>query len=322
MAAGRLVERVVRLAEAEAERLQQLYREAGRLLRAVEALGLLHYLDEPRGWGEAAGVDGFFMEVARTPGRRLYAYRVVGVNASPRGSSGLLTVHEDVVAVEEAGGEEMEEYVEYAMMRVEAETAAELSGRYSVVLDGPIVDPPHMPYTEMAARSYGGYHAWRSRLLRGRRVAGYVKRVRGRRLADLLGRRGLGDAELAYIILAKALEEHPEAAAAWLGPLSPGEGEPYSLYEGVESAYLLTPWWRGVRGVEAWDAGWGVELVVSTTPRGLQHPAPVEMAHEEAGRLALGADALRRLFLSRIAMRPGARSLLALAAPKTGGGEA
>ncbi len=320
---GRLIEKAVKVAEEEASRLAALEAEARRLLRAAEREGLIHYLDRaPPAPARTAGVDGFFAEAASLLGRRVYAYRVVGVVAYAGGGARVVEEVEDLVVAGEAGGEEVAEYVEYTMMRAEAETAARLSREAPVVLDGPIVDPPHEPYTPMASTAHSRYHEWRAGLLAGRRVAGYVKRVRGGRLAELLGVRlpggPLGDPELAYITLRAALRLHSDAHAAWIGPITPPDTPPYTSYKGLTQSYVLTRWWRSVRGVEAWDAEWGVELVVSATPPGLPHPVPVQLAHEEAGRLADGLDAVGKAIVSRIIERRPA-SPAVLMSLKTGG---
>ncbi len=292
----------------------RLRSEASRLAARAEREGLLRRLDHVEPPGSYAGVDGWLARVYTVYSQAVYYTRAVAVYMLD-GSEDLGVLEDLILLPVEGGYEDCDEAAEYTMMTMEARLVLESSGRVPLVMvDGPLVDPPREPRSQLARRLHSNYHPSRAGLLReaSRRalVVGYVKKPRGERLlAPLLEWRGY-DLEVATVVLQTVAGEE----VVMLGPieLAGGVYDAYRLY-GLRlcTAYTITPWWQYARRVEA-ECGRieeAVALVHALTPRGAKHPVPVQLAHQEAnrGREALGT--LRSMLAGRLTSHTGPLAL-------------
>jgi len=287
----------------EAIRFQKLLDKAKALARELEKENLLHIFPlRRRKITNVYGVDGFFTKLLSLLGKSVYVYRVVSVDGL---SCRIVEVSEDVVVVEELASEDTGEYVEYKMMTVEAKFASKMASKAITLLDGPIVDPPRQPASQLTLREHAFYHEWRAETLGkvASRLIGYIKRPRSRHLSS----RGLleeyMDEEIATIILTIVLANDHNSIGV-LGPIEP-DGPLYSIYREkmgrLNVSFIMLPWWRRARGIEHVIAlSEAVEVVYSTTPRGLEHPLPVFCAHKFANIGVEALDALARYTVTQL----------------------
>ena len=290
-----LLSRLKNVVLGEVTRLQKLLDRAKVLARELEKENLLHILPlRIQKISNVYGVDGFFAKLFSVFGRSAYVYRVVSVDGL---SCRVVEVSEDVVMVEDLASEDTREYVEYKMMAVEAEYASKMASKAITLLDGPIVDPPRQPTSQLTLREYAFYHEWRAEILgkSASRLIGYIKRPRSRHLSSKGILEEYVDEEIATIILATAMD-NDSGSVGVLGPIEL-DGPLYSIYKEkmgkLNVSFIMLPWWQKARGVEhVTTLSKTVEVICSTTPRGLEHPLPVLCAHKLAN---IGVEALDAL---------------------------
>lgn len=290
----------------EATRFQRLLDKAKALARELEKENLLHIFPlRGRKIANVYGVDGFFAKLLSFLGKSVYVYRVVSVDGL---SCRVVETCEDVVVVEELASEDAREYVEYEMMTVEAKLASRIASKAFTLLDGPIVDPPKQPASQLTLRKHAFYHEWRAETL-GKvvgKLIGYIKRPRSRHFSSERLLEGYLDEEIATIVLAMALADNRDSVGV-LGPLEL-DGPLYSIYREkmgkLNVSFIMLPWWQRARSIEHVVAlSEAVEVVYLTTPRGLEHPLPVFCAHKLAN-IDIGAlDVLARYTVAQLTSR-------------------
>jgi len=303
MGTSNLLSRLKDVVLEEASRLQKLLDRAKALIRELEKENLLHILPIRVQKGLSVyGVDGFFAKLFSIFGRSVYMYRVVSVDGL---SCRVVEIGEDVVVVEDLASEDTREYVEYKMMAVEAEYASKMASKAITLLDGPIVDPPKQPTSQLTLKEYAFYHEWRAEILgkSASRLIGYVKRPRSCHLSSKFVPEGYVDEEIATIILSMAINDNSNSVGV-LGPIEL-DGPIYDIYKEkmgrLSISFIMLPWWRRARGVEhATSLSKTVEILCSTTPRGLEHPLPVLCAHKLANIGVEALDTLSRYAVTRL----------------------
>ncbi|HIQ10732.1 MAG TPA: hypothetical protein EYH26_01980 [Pyrodictium sp.] len=297
-----LLSRLRDIVSGEATRLQKLLDKAKALARELEKENLIHIfpLCEYK-ITNVYGVDGFFAKLFSVFGRSLYVYRVVSVDGL---NCRVIEVGEDVVVVEELASEDTREYVEYKMMAIEAKFASKTASKATTLLDGPIVDPPRQPTSQLALREYAFYHEWRAETL-GKvadKLIGYIKKPKSCHLSSKGFMAEYMDEEIATIILVTALDDKRDSIGV-LGPIEL-DSPLYDIYREkmgrLNVSFIMLPWWRRARGIEhAILFSEAVKIVCSTTPYGLEHPLPVLCAHKFANIGAEALDALAKYAVTR-----------------------
>ena len=267
--------------------LEEVRRRARSFAEWLEANHLLHVVSScpSRAYDEVAGVDGWLAEMASLHSIVVYGVRAVRV-AVGEDTARIEELFEDAVTHVGVGEEDVKELAQYHMMLAEARLARNAS-QPVVMLDGPLIDPPLPPRGQPTRRLLGNYHVVRAQLLRealtSRLVVGYVKTPKTTSLSRLLGFKGLGDAELGELILSEIISDG--ACGAWIGTLKP-TAPVLDYYEplGIGYAIVKLRWWKGVRGVEAPAKlmEYALNVVAGWTPKGVQHPVPVLVAHHKA----------------------------------------
>ena len=285
--------------------VRELVAWASRAARELADRGLVELLScEDRRDASWAGVDGWYGLVGRVGLTPVYYYRAVAV------AGGALAGSRDGIVYSPGSPEdEVHELASLAALMAEAVLARELEGVEVVVVDGPLADPPHEPRGALARSRLPRYHARRAGLLRdlvrrGVLLLGYAKRLSGRALASVLGAlpAQLGDAELATAVLGTALREARSSCFAVLGPLplaSPAAEHYAALRPAVY--YVMARWWASARRLEVprGQADDALALLPSLVPRGLEHPAPVLLAHRLAAPSPAEIEAAR-MILARV----------------------
>jgi len=291
--------------EAEIERCIEKLREslkkfderAKELAERIESSGALRELAEPRTLPRAMGLDSSMARASPHPSTHIAIVRAALIESSL--STGF-RVLKDVFRIElvEVPRRVVDDVVEDLMLAIETSLVREVPEGATVLIDGPIVDPPRpqSPYSPKLLRDVVGIedlHGYRARcianlLMRGMRVVGFVKRIEGtssggeplepllrRALAILRKRRG----REVYALL-DVEREHPEALAPYRS-LGIEILHAYALY-GDRVVRIDVPCLRACRE----DAIDIVERVLSL-PRLKSMPLPVALAHE---RCRIGKD--------------------------------
>ena len=290
--------------ERASEAARRLYADIERARREGERL--LEHLEERNlvvrvklgGSARAVGIDGSLATVLATPVAHVFIARAVAVTVE----GGVLADYWDAVYEPTGVREQAQVRATLRMLELELRALADaLRTGLPVVIDGPIVDPPYTPSDPEAAELAGSLHSRRAtilRRLRGVPVIGYVKSEAPRGGPVLAGVRV--NAVTAATVLAAAADD---GEAACLGPL-PLNPLPVA-YAGLNLAagYVYLPWWDLARRIEVAGADFAAacRLIASLTPAGLEHPAPVALAHRLSGIPAHVARAVRQLVASQVA---------------------
>ena len=314
----RLIEKTRRHLEERTRRLREALRKAPRVLELLDKEGLLHRVEpSPPGHG-VAGLDGSRQVLRIGLGR----YLVIAVTAlvhipGGAGSTGARLYYPlaEVYEVHDPSGTSIEAAAEAAMLLLEtlALGSAAHTGAETLMLDGPLIDPP-APIDEsvwglLRAEILQGlskpvdYHAMRAKSLRrlveesGVQVIGVVKRVSGSTLisravpAAPTALRGLGDDDL-LAVLGHVIRDKRVA----IGPFEPQlPSNILASYRAEDSRiityYTYSPWTGKPLRVETIasldrDEARVVEetasMVAGMTPPGHNYPLPVQLAHEKS----------------------------------------